>query len=401
MATIQEHIEKSFKRLNDSEYRIENVWQPGAYDWPGDWEGRALLAFVCLYNVTGKKIECMDKMIDLLPEHLNELGYMGKICDEGKMDEQQLSSHSWLLRGLCEYYKAFKDDRALKYAKKIADNLFLKGKELYANYPSDRIIKNGGDVSGNLTGEISGWLLSSDVGCAYMCIDGLSDYYSVTEDTEVKQMLDSLIERFMTTDRIKMKCQTHATLSATRGMLRLFRQTKEKKYLDNSIEIFDFYIQNGMTLTYENFNWFDRFDTWTEPCCIVDSFIVASELYEITGKAKYKTLLRRIWFNGLSFCHRENGGAGPNKCVTKDQRFLKIHRYEAPYCCTMRYCEGLVFIKKNENLLSFDRNKSIEADEFSRRFVDDVMIVKDSSGKDRFLCDLAFPKDDSEIGYEI
>lgn len=401
MATVQEHIEKSLKRLNDSEYRIENVWQPGAYDWPGDWEGRALLAFVSLYNVTGKKIECMDKMLDLLPDHLNELGYMGKICDDGKMDEQQLSSHSWLLRGLCEYYKAFSDKRALEFAKRIVENLFLKGKDLYKNYPSDRMIEKGGDVSGNLTGEINGWLLSSDVGCAYMCIDGLSDYYCVTIDKRVKEMLDSLIVRFMATDRIGMRCQTHATLSATRGMLRLYRKTGEKKYLDNSVEIFDFYTKNGLTLTFENFNWFDRFDTWTEPCCIVDSFIVASELYEITDKEEYKTMLRRIWFNGLSFCHRENGGAGPNKCVTNEQRVLKIHRYEAPYCCTMRYCEGLVFVKKSENLLTFDRSKETVTDEFSRRFVDDVMIVKDKEGKDHFLCDLAFPKDDSEIEYTI
>lgn len=401
MATVLEHIEKSYKRLNDSEYRIENVWQPGAYDWPGDWEGRALLAFVSLYNVTGEKIECMDKMLDLLPDHLNSKGYMGKICGNGKMDEQQLSSHSWLLRGLCEYYKAFNDERALKFAKDIVENLFLSGKDLYENYPSNRIIEKGGDVSGNLTEETNGWLLSSDVGCAYMCIDGLSDYYCITKNKDVKEMLDSLIERFMATDRIKMRCQTHATLSATRGMLRLYRKTSDKKYLDNSVEIFDFYLKNGMTLTYENFNWFDRFDTWTEPCCIVDSFIVASDLYEITGNEEYKTLLRRIWFNGLSFCHRENGGAGPNKCVTNEQRVLKIHRFEAPYCCTMRYCEGLVFIKKNEKLLSFDRSKDILTDEYSRRFVDDVMIVKDKDGNDHFLCDLAFPADEREIEYTI
>lgn len=401
MATIDEHIKKSFQRLCESEYIIENVWQPGAYDWPGDWEGRALLAFVCLYNVTGKKIDCMDKMIDLLPQHLNELGYMGKICDEDKIDEQQLSSHSWLLRGLCEYYKAFKDKRALDFAGDIVNNLFLKGNHLYDNYPTSRNTGDTGDVSGNLTGEVNGWLLSSDVGCAYMCIDGLSDYFCITENKDVKDMLDSLIERFMNTDRIKMKCQTHATLSAVRGMIRLYEKTSEKAYLENSIQVFDLYVKCGMTLTYENFNWFERFDTWTEPCCIVDSFIVASKLYEITNQDNYLTLLRRIWFNGLSFAHRSNGGAGPNKCVHDNQRVLKIHKYEAPYCCTMRYCEGLVFVKGNEKILSFDRTKPVQTDKYARRFVDDVMIVKDKDGKDHFLCDLAFPENDTETEYTI
>ena len=156
-----------------------------------------------------------------------------------------------------------------------------------------------------------------------------------------------------------------------------------------------------MTKTFENFNWFDRFDTWTEPCCIVDSFIVSSELYRITKEEKHKKSLRRIWFNALSFCHRANGGAGPNKCTTNEQRTLKIHKYEAPYCCTMRYCEGLVFVKKNEDLLSFDKSKEIVTDEFGRRFVDDVMIVKSKDDKEHFLCDLAFPENDSEIEYRI
>lgn len=399
--TIQDHIEKSYQRLNESDYQIQNIWQPGAYDWPGDWEGRALLAFTCLYEITGKKIECMDKMIELLPEHLNELGYFGKICEDGKMDEQQLSSHSWVLRGLCEYYKVFKDEKVLNMAKDVANNLFIKGKHLYENYPTSRIQKDEGDVSGNLTGEIDGWLLSSDVGCAYMCIDGLAEYYCITDDENVKEMLDDLIERFLYTDRIKMKCQTHATLSATRGIIKLYDKTGDKYYLENAVKIYEFYEKYGMTKTFENFNWFDRFDTWTEPCCIVDSFIVSSELYRITKEEKYKKSLRRIWFNALSFCHRANGGAGPNKCTTNEQRTLKIHKYEAPYCCTMRYCEGLVFVKKNEDLLSFDKSKEIVTDEFGRRFVDDVMIVKSKDGKDHFLCDLAFPENDSEIEYRI
>lgn len=401
MISISEHINKSFNRLSESEYQIQNIWQSSEYDWPGDWEGRALLAFVCLYEVTGKKIDCMDKMMDLLPEHLNELGYMGKICPDGKIDEQQLSSHSWLLRGLCEYYKVFNDERALNFAKNIVDNLFLPGKKLYENYPTDRKTSNDGDVSGNLSGEISGWLLSTDVGCAYMCIDGLSEYYLHTNDSNVKNMLDDLIERFLNTDKIRMKVQTHATLSATRGIIKLYKKTENKYYLENAINLFDFYVENGMTLTFENFNWFDRFDTWTEPCCIVDSFIIASELYKITNNDQYLSMMRKIWFNGLSFCHRDNGGAGPNKCVTNEQRTIKIHKYEAMYCCTMRYCEGLVFFKENENLLVHDASKQPETDNYGRTFVDDCLVVKDKNSCEHFLCDLAFVENDNTIEYYI
>jgi hypothetical protein len=131
-----------------------------------------------------------------------------------------------------------------------------------------------------------------------------------------------------------------------------------------------------MTLTYENFNWFGRKDTWTELCAVVDSFMLASELYTVTGNESYRTLARRIWFNGLQFCQRENGGAGPNTCVTKENNVLKISMYEAPFCCTMRYAEGLLNFYRYSNMLSHDPNADVVTDGYGRRFVDDVLLVK-------------------------
>lgn len=43
-----------------------------------------------------------------------------------------------------------------------------------------------GDVSGESLGTINGWVLSSDVGCAFMSIDGLSHAYEVTKDVRMK-----------------------------------------------------------------------------------------------------------------------------------------------------------------------------------------------------------------------
>ena len=39
-----------------------------------------------------------------------------------------------------------------------------------------------------------------------------------------------------------------------------------------------------MTATYENYNWFGNGhkETWTEPCAVVDSLILALELYRLT-----------------------------------------------------------------------------------------------------------------------
>ena len=64
-------------------------------------------------------------------------------------------------------------------------------------------------------------------------------------------------------------------------------------------------------------------ETWTEPCAVVDSLILALELYRITKEDRYRVLARRIWFNGLQFCQRPNGGVGPNTCVDKNNPYLQ------------------------------------------------------------------------------
>lgn len=377
IGNLSEHIKRSFDRLSSDDYSINNVWKNKAYDWPGDWEGRALLAFVCLYEIIGKKISCMDEMIKEFPTRVNGGGYLGDSAN-GVANEQQLSGHSWLLRGFCEYYRVFNDDRVLSYARDIVKNLYLPLKDLYNKYPTDRAEENLGGVGGSISREENGWKLSTDIGCAYMCVDGLSDYYSITGEAETREMLDSLINGFMRLDRLKMKCQTHATLSAVRGIIRLYKSTGEKKYLDYAVSVFGLYIKHGMTLTYENFNWFGREDSWTEPCAVTDSFIVAATLFDITGDEKYKTLLSRIWFNGLNFCHRANGGAGPNTCVTAEQPYLNISMYEATFCCTMRYAEGLKFAKKYEDYIT--TSQDITEDGQGRVFIGNELLVADECG---------------------
>ena len=41
------NIDLNFIRLHGEDYSLENLFRPDSYDWPGDWEGRALLAFTC------------------------------------------------------------------------------------------------------------------------------------------------------------------------------------------------------------------------------------------------------------------------------------------------------------------------------------------------------------------
>lgn len=370
-----DNIKLNFNRLCKEEYTIEKIFQDNdSYGWPGDWEGRALLAFCCHYEINKNKVPALSTFIAELKKHTNKNKYLGKVYDGITVDEQQLSGHSWYLRGLLKYYELFNDESVMEIAKSTVYNLYLPILNTYDKYPLNRI--DDGGVGGYHNGIINNWKVSSDVGCAFMCVDGLSHYYSITKDEKVKEFLDKIIDKFLSIDIVNNKFQTHASLSCMRGILSVYKATVDTKYLEYVEKLFDLYVKFGMTKTYENFNWFKREETWTEPCAVVDSFILATELFNITHENCYLVLARRIWFNGLQFCQRENGGAGPNSCVTREKPILKISMYEAPFCCSMRYAEGLLEYSKNEKLFKWNKDALIVEETDGRKYIDDKLLVK-------------------------
>ena len=162
-----------------------------------------------------------------------------------------------------------------------------------------------------------------------------------------------MIAVYLSIDKMAIKAQTHCTLTAARGMLRMYRNAQERRYLQGAEEIFALYTASGMTKTDQNLNWWGRPDSWTEPCAIVDSLMVAAELYRCTGKEAYRTLAARIWHNGFSTCQRDNGGAGTDTliCAGSPHQDLYPLLYEAYFCCSMRLAEGLWYIREHQELL--------------------------------------------------
>ena len=352
---LETRSDLNFHRLADSEYyQIGEVFAPADYTWYGDKEGRALLSFVDHYKISGRKIPCMEQMLCEMPKHLNPEGYLGPVFDGVTIHEQQLSGHSWLLRGLCEHYEVFHDSFSLETVRRMVKGLYLSIKGRFKSYPIKREGTNKGGVSGSCVGETEGWILSSDTGCAFMSIDGLSHAYKITKDSEIKDLLDEMISTYLAIDKVTLKAQTHCTLTAARGMMTVYRETRDKTYLDGAESILELYVRGGgMTETYQNLNWWQRPDSWTEPCAIVDSMILALELYKATGKKEYRQVAARVYHNGLSTSQRSNGGAGTDRLVLKEYNdTLSVAKhYEAYFCCTMRLAEGLLYAKENSEEL--------------------------------------------------
>jgi DUF1680 family protein len=156
-----------------------------------------------------------------------------------------------------------------------------------------------------------------------------------------------MIENFLKIDFLGICVQTHATLTGTRGILRTYRMTGKPQYLEAAKRLFAMYVDHGMTANYANYNWFGR-PEWTEPCAVIDSFLCAMQLYAETGERGYLTLAQRIYYNGIGFGQRENGGFGCDNCLgavgVENNRILRLHCPEAYWCCTMRGGEGIASV---------------------------------------------------------
>ena len=187
-----------------------------------------------------------------------------------------------------------------------------------------------------------------------MSIDGLSHVYKITKNEVLKELLDEMIDVYLSIDKYGLRVQTHCTLTAARGMMRMYSVTAEDKYLNGAKDIYELYVNGGgMTYTYQNLNWWQRPDSWTEPCAVVDSLMLALELYKVTDDENYRNTAARIYHNGFATLQRDNGGAGTDTLVTDDSEwdYLMARTYEAEFCCSMRLSEGLWYINKNSALL--------------------------------------------------
>lgn len=342
---LASRVSLNFDRMETPLYQPARVFwtEEESGGWPADKEGRTILALVLDARASGGRTPLyLDSLISMLPTRLNERGYLGTIHSEA-VDEQQLSGHGWLLRGLCEYFEWTGDSTALNVARGIAGNLFLPIADSISGYPVDvRSREQGvGEMSGSAARVVDGWRLSTDVGCVFIGMDGLIHYYSHDHDPRIKAVIDSLVGLFRSIDLVGIKAQTHASLTAMRGLLRYAAITGDKSLVDDVVERWQVYKSDGMTENFENYNWFDRYDTWTEPCAIVDSYLLAVQLWALTRNPYYLLDAEHIYYNGICATQRDNGGFGCNKPVGPRFDSLVRNCDEAHWCCTMRGGEGL------------------------------------------------------------
>lgn len=385
---ICRRINLNYSRLESKHYRPRHIFSADHSGWPGDWEGRTILALVKLKNITGREPAYLREIIKLLPEMLNEKGYLGPIYGKDEdtglqiFNEQQLSGHNWLLRGLLEYYIQEKDENIRKISMSIINNLYMPLLGQYSTYPLDPDVRGtAGRYDGNICGKVGNWLISTDIGCAFMCLDAVTQAYEIFDIPFCKSIADEMIASLLSIDFEGVKMQTHATLSATRGILRMYGATGDSSYIDAAKKLFTLYTEKGMSDNFANINWFGRPDTWTEPCAIVDSWICAIELYKYTEIYDYLKLANNIYRNAICYAQRLNGGFGCDSCaVMPIQKIIHPHGgglSEAYWCCTMRGAEGLSAAGNNIVCVSECKNGKSDTEKIYINMWEDVTICQE------------------------
>lgn len=352
-------------RLEGTVYTTKNAYAPIDEAWPGDKEGRIILGETLICRSNGKEPAYLDEIIDMYEKKTNELGYLGPIMPDGEYNEQQLSGHGWLLRGLCEYYIWKKDERIKGYISNVVNNLFMKTKGKFDTYPIDASQRvYAGEECGEIANFIDGWHLSTDIGCAFIPLDGLSQAYELFREEPLGdslcELLVEMIDRFKEIDLLEICAQTHATMTATRGIIRMYELTGKEEYLQLAQNYFELYINEGMTADYQNYNWFGR-PQWTEPCAVIDSFMVAMQLYKNTGETSYVDKAQLIYFNGMGREQRYNGGFGCDSCLGHENGsgdIIKISTVDSYWCCSMRAGEGLARVSQYSYMID-EENRTV------------------------------------------
>jgi hypothetical protein len=328
---LKARAELAFDHLHSDYFRWDNISKVNFEPFPGDAIGRCINALTLLSRALHR--EASPSLLEIVArsaELQNRDGYLGPILPESRANEDTLAGHNGYFCGLCEYARWTKDPRAIATLRAMSSNLFVPCRSSIALYRRDS------DEAVQVNWHLSG----GDIGQLFLLLDGITRTYALAPSPELKAAIETMIDRYRTLDLVGLGAQTHAMLSAATGILRWHELERRPEDLAFAESLYAQYRDLAMTETYENYNWFNR-PEWTEACAVIDSFILAVNLWRTTGKPAYLEDAHLILFNGLLPGQSRDGGFGTGPCVGANGICRTKGHAEAPFCCSMRGGEGL------------------------------------------------------------
>ncbi len=270
----------------------------------------------------------------------------------------EINFYSNVLSALLAYFKSTKENDALCYIEKLATPLF-------ACLLSELKITSSKEFS-------------TDTPAKSLCaINCLAEYAEIASSSKIKTTFDEIVDEFLKIDLTSSKDNCFDYLTTCLGVLKYAKLTGKQAVNESIAQLFDNFTLNAQSLNYASAISFASKGE-TSAAATARSMEVALCLFDNLNDERYLTMARRIWFNGMQFCQRENGQVGAEFFTTESSPNLKLSRYEIKQITTPLYAIGLKCFAQNKQI--FEESGTLFKDRRGRYFIGDKMFCLDESG---------------------
>ncbi|MBE5764915.1 MAG: hypothetical protein E7339_04890 [Clostridiales bacterium] len=208
-------------------------------------------------------------------------------------------------------------------------------------------------------------------------LNGIADFYAITRDKDALLLFNKVITNLNKLNFNNSQDNCYDYLCFISGALKLAQMSDNIAVYEPIARLFDNLCVKAQSLNYGvAISFINKKEC--SSAATAKSLEVALTFYALLQDERYKSLARRIWFNGLQFCQREKGQTGADTFTTEDAPNLKVSRYEVKQIVTPLYAIALKCYAANKEL--FEESGELFKDRRGRYFIGDKMFARDVSG---------------------
>ena len=208
-------------------------------------------------------------------------------------------------------------------------------------------------------------------------LNAVADYYAITRDNDVLLPFNEIMASLQALNLTASEDNCYDYLCFISGALKMAQLTGNYAVYEPIARLFDNFCVKAQSLNYGSaISFINKKEC--SASATAKSLEVALTLYACFEDERYKSMARRIWFNGLQFCQRANGEVGADAFSTEENPNLKLTRYEVKQITTPLYAIALKCYWANKHL--FEEGGELFKDRRGRYFIGDKMFTRDQSG---------------------
>ena len=306
------------------------------YNYSGDISGR----YIEVASLTSTKDKpttpILPQIIDEIVQYQNPDGHFGREVDwnktidvAGSTDQSLEMPILWgngrLMLGLFAAYERFGNEKAFEAAKKMAD--------FYVNIVAKRFCDPA--RMDEYKQEAKGYA-AAYVTCVFHGIEGLVRAYRITGERKYLDCAVTMADFHEQFDTLPVG-HSHGSISAHEALVMLYEETNDKKYLDRVVKRWDDAVYQGFVNpsggVCENYIVSGHSD---EGCSEADWLRICLMIWRNTGEVKYLDFAERMLYNEYQMNQWHTGGFGHRYMISDDKGcFAWGERYaESYWCCS-------------------------------------------------------------------